>query len=235
MFTALILTLGCDDPGQYGYAGYDMVDHFPLDGQREWTYTNEGIAWRLNVDMLDNPVVSDTTTIHTFEYWQADANGVSANLLMTLDVSSDTYNGVQFHGYEVISDPIDWDTGSTDDSGDSGVTGWGPAELVSFDPPLVLAESKMAPGDTVVTSTGGSTWTSTFKFQEPCPNNWIAGENEWSCLYVELEDGDGDLETGARISGRYWLAPRYGMSWFQWVGDDEKWILARAEWAPDDE
>ena len=31
MFTALIMTLGCEDPGQYGYAGYDMVDHFPLD------------------------------------------------------------------------------------------------------------------------------------------------------------------------------------------------------------
>lgn len=233
MFTALIMTLGCEDPGQYGYAGYDMVDHFPLDGVRDWTYTNEGADWKLNVEMLESSRLEDTTTVHTFEYWQADANGVSANLLMTIDFSSDTYSGIQIWGYEVVSDPIDWDTGATDsgESGDTGTTGWGPAETVDFDPPLVLSDPKMAPGEIVETTTGGSDWTAEFKYQEECPNNWIAGENTWSCLYVELDDGDDDLDSGSRVSGRYWLAPRYGMSWFQQPGDDEKWILARANWS----
>ena len=229
---ALMMTLGCDDPGQYGYAGYDMVDHFPLDGERAWVYTNEDIEWKRNVEMTDDVITEETTTIRTFEYWQSDALGAKANLLMTLDVSSDTYDGIQFHGYEVIADPVDWDTGSgSGEGGDTGTTGWGPAETVDFDPPLVVADAKMAPGDSVETSTAGSTWTSTFKYQEECPNNWIAGENTWSCLYIELEDGDGDIESGSKVSGRYWLAPRYGMSWFHWAGESDKWVLARAEWS----
>jgi len=238
MLTALILTLGCDDGGQYGYAGYDMVDHFPLDGERSWTYTNDDVEWKLIVEMTDDKVQVEDTTVRTFEYWQSDSLGQKATLLMTASFSSDTYDGVQIHGYEVISDPVEWDTANPGDDtgsgGDTGTTGFGPAELVEFDPPLVLADAKMAPGDTVETTTSGGTWTSEFKYQEECPNNWIAGENTWSCLYIELDDGDGDLDSGAKVGGRYWIAPRYGMSWFQFAGDSSKWVLARAEWSPEE-
>lgn len=227
----LIIAMACTGSDQYGYAGYDMVDHFPLDGERAWIYSNADVPdWNLEVQMSDDTVSTDDTTIHTFEYWQTDPNNVPANLLMTIDFSSDDFNGVQIHGYEVIGEPQEWNTDSGD-SGDSGGAGNGPAELVTFDPPLVLAEKRMAPGDSVETTTNGTTWVSTFKFQEACPNNWISGDNEWNCLYVELDDGDGDIESGNTVSGRYWLAPRYGMSWFQLAGDTDKWILARAEWA----
>ena len=230
----LFITMACTGSDQYGYAGYDMVDHFPLDGERAWIYTNGDVPdWKLEVQKSDEFVQEGDTSVYTFEYWQTDPNNVPANLLMTIDFSSDSYNGVQIHGYEVIGEPQEWGDSGGADSGDSGDSGGarGPAELVEFDPPVLLAERRMAPGEFVETSTGGSTWTSTFKFQEACPNNWISGDNEWNCLYIELDDGDGDLDAGSAVSGRYWIAPRYGMSWFQLAGDTDKWILARAEWA----
>ena len=88
-----VLLLGCDQGG-YSYAGHDMVDHFPLDGERKWIYSNAGYNWRLNVEKSEDVEVVDTTEIHTFEYWQADSTGASAEHLMNVRWSSDTYDGV---------------------------------------------------------------------------------------------------------------------------------------------
>lgn len=230
----LLIATACTG-SEFGYAGFDMTDHMPLDGERSWIYTNPDVPdWRLNVEMADG-VQQDDTVIHPFEYWQADPNGVSANLLMTIDFSSDDFDGVRIHGYEVIGEPQEWggDSGAVADSGDT--QGFGPAELVTFDPPVTIADKRMAPGEFVETTTGGTTWTSTFKYQESCPTNWVSGEASWDCLYLEVDDGDGDLESGSPVSGRYWLAPRYGIAWFQLAGDTDKWILARAEWSSGNE
>jgi hypothetical protein len=227
-----VLLLGCE-PDNYSYAGHDMVDHFPLDGQRKWVYSNAGTSWRMNVEKSRDVEVLDTTEIHTMEFWQADQNGVSSNLLMEMRVSSDTYDGVLIHSYEVLGEPIDWDTGAGDDTGDdTGVEGFGPAEVVDFDPPLVFAAKNMVPGEVVETTTGGSDWTGTLVSQEDCANHWVSGENTWQCLKVQLDDGDDDLNAGAKLSGSYWIAPRWGMSWFQMVGDPDTWILVRGEWEP---
>lgn len=225
----LLLALGCDGDN-YGYAGFDMVDHFPLDGKRQWRYSNSAYDYNLEVEMLDETEVVNDLIVHTFEYY-SEANG---NLLWDMRFSSDTINGIQVYGYTVYSE--DGGGGDTGDTGgqDSGDTGGakGPEESMTFDPPVMLAEDQMVPGDTVTTESGGVNFVSTFHYQVECPNDWISGENTWKCLYVTVDDGDGDDLTGPKVAGSYWIAPRYGMSWFQQSGDTDKWVLGEAEWQP---
>ena len=225
----LLLAFACNDDGNYGYAGFDMVDHFPLDGQRDWRYSNSAYSYNLDVTMADDMEVKDDLIIRTFEYY-SEANG---NLLWDTEFSSDTINGVLIHSYTVYSeDGGGGDTGDTGAGGDTGARG--PEESMTFDPPLVLTDDQMVPQETVTTDTGGISWTATFHSQQECPNDWISGENTWRCLYVELSDGDGDDTIGPKIAGHYWIAPRYGMSWFQQSGDSDKWVLGEAEWQPAD-
>ena len=225
-----LLAFACDGGSNYGYAGFDMVDHFPLDGQREWRYSNSAYDYNLEVELSDETTVAGDLIVHKFEYY-SEANG---NLLWDMSFSSDTINGVQVHGYTVHSeDGGGGDTGDTggDDTDDSGGAE-GPEEVVQFSPPLILAEDQMVPGDSVVTETGGINFVATFHHQVDCPNDWMSGANTWKCLYVTVDDGDGDDLTGSKAAGGYWIAPRYGMSWFQQTGDTDKWVLGEADWAP---
>ena len=128
------------------------------------------------------------------------------------------------------SDSQDSGDSGDDTGGDDTGGAMGPAEAVVFDPPIQVGERDHLPQESIVTETTGGTWTSTFESTEPCPNNWVAGDNTWDCLRFVLDDGDGDSTTGAKVAGTYWIAPRYGMSWFQLTGDADKWILNRAEW-----
>ncbi|MCK6521973.1 hypothetical protein L6R49_11080 [Myxococcota bacterium] len=212
-----------------GYSGYDMPDHFPLDGKRSWEYSNPATTWKLNVVMLESSEIIENAEVKTLEYYD-DVNGM---LLMRSRWSSDSSKGILLYSYEVLAEGGQGggDTG-TDDSGDTGDTGgaMGPAEAVTFDPPIQFGDRNNLPQESIVTETAGGTWTSTFEAVEKCPNNWVGGDNTWDCLRVVLDDGDGDSTTGAKIAGTYWIAPRYGMSWFQLTGDADKWILNRAEW-----
>ena len=218
----LLTAIGCNGGSNYGYAGYDMVDHFPLDGDRTWYYSNGAYPYTMEVELVGETEQVGDYQVHTLEYY-SEANG---NLLWSLRVSSDTIRGIGIHGYTIVSEE-----GGGEDTGgaDSGEAG-GPEEMMTFDPPVLLAEDQMVPGASVTSETGGYSWTSTFHRQEDCPNDWVSGENTWKCLYIQLDDGDGDETTGPRIAGSYWLAPRFGMSWFQLTGDAAKWLLGRMDW-----
>ena len=89
-------------------------------------------------------------------------------------------------------------------------------------PPL-----EMAPGASVVTTTGGWTFTSTLEASEPCPNPWVEDWND--CLKMVLED-DG---SGSLVSGNYWLVPRYGVAWMRRTADADTWKLRDADWTAD--
>jgi hypothetical protein len=231
MFVAILAGLvGCTG-STYGYEGYNMVDHFPLDGTRSWKYSNETVDHNLIVEMVDGSSV-DSFEIKNLEFWQADPNNLPATLLFSLSVSSDDVNGVHLHGYTYYADPVPYDSGDsgdTDTDSDSGAKG--PEDTAAFTPPVVLADKKMVPGDSELTDVNGTTWTTTLEGQESCANHWVNGDQTWDCLHVSLDDGDGDYSAGSPASGHFWLAPRYGMSWFQLTGDLDKWVLADADWS----
>lgn len=221
----LLLAFACNGDDNFVYSGFDMVDHFPMDGKtRTWRYSNSAYQYNLDVEMVGETEVIGGQTVHTFEYYSA-ANG---NLLWDTKYSADTINGVHIYSYTVYSEDGGGQDTGTDDTGNPG----GPEESMTFDPPLQLAEDQMVPGASVVTDTGGLTWTATLQGQVECPNDWVSGERTWKCLYVTLDDGDGDDLTGPKVAGHYWLAPRYGMSWFQQSGDTDKWVLGEAYWEP---
>ena len=206
-----------------GYTGYDMPDHFPLDGKRSWEYSNPAATWQMNVVMLETTENVNDAQVKTLEYYD-DVNGM---LLMRTRWSSDSTRGVLLYSYEVLAEG---GQGGGDTGGDDTGGAMGPAEVVTFDPPVMFGDRDNVPGDAIVTETTVGTWTATFEATEKCPNNWVSGDNAWDCLRVVLDDGDGDSAAGAKIAGTYWIAPRYGMSWFQLTGDADKWILNRANW-----
>ena len=225
--------VGCD--GDYYYGGYQIYDHFPLDGQRSWEYANNDLSVtdHLEVRMLDTTVEQDGITVHEFQHF----NDTTGDQILSVQWSSASTSGVQIHGYQTF------DTGGGggpggggDDTGgeDTGSAPPYPADLVSFDPPILFADSEMAPDESVESSGGGWDFTSTFESVDPCPNHWVGDEWE-TCLRIRIDDGDGDDTTGAPFAGTYWLVPRYGIAWQQTTGDTDTWVLVRAEWASDDD
>ncbi|MCB9741254.1 MAG: hypothetical protein H6741_16865 [Alphaproteobacteria bacterium] len=241
-FTAIGLGAGCEPETTYG--GYDMVDHFPVDGQREWTFANESKGYDIVMNMgpgSETTMIGDIETdIKTFQVFFGPDGPGSGDLYMEMKWSSDNYNGVLIHGYEVFSEePTDDGSGGDDTGGGGDDTGGGdtggargPLEAFTFSPPITFADRKMVPGESVVTETGGMTFTSTFVLQEDCENHLLQGELTPTCLKIELDDGDGDVNTGLKITGTYWIATRYVFSWIHFAGDDDKWSLAGYDWEP---
>lgn len=177
------------------YSGYDLVDHFPLDGERRWDYASNdtSVTHRLDVVLSDAVVERDGVRIHELSHLSSE----SGDQLLAVQWSSDTASGVLVHGYDDEQGPV------------------------SFDDPVVFAEPRMVPGDSV--SSGD--FTSTFVGVEACPNHWT-GEDWDSCLHMSL-DGD------APFAGDYWLVPRYGTAWLELRDDTDTWVLVEAEWAPE--
>lgn len=223
---APVFLAGCNGPTTT-YSGYDMADRFPLDGDRVWEFANETKPYGLRVEMDAASVEMDGSDVHTFEFFDRDAG----DLLMTMKWSSDTVKGVRLWGYEVLAEEP---TGG--DSNDTGApTGAsGPLEAMDFDPPVQFADRKMIPGETTETETGGIQFTATFLYEEECPNHLVSGDLSWTCLRIDLDDGDGDPASGLRIAGSYWIASRYTLSWFQLTGDADKWVLTDFEWTPEE-
>lgn len=234
--TALLLTTSllaaCGDKDPIGYSGYKMADHFPMDGKRSWEYANAAYTFGLDVEMSETAEASgDGAEIRAFDHYHS----VTGDLLMSVKWSSDSVNGVRIWGFEVyeVTAGGGGDSGDSD-SGDSGAVvempTWTP-QAYTFDPPILVASREESPGDEETTSTGGFTFVSTFTAVEPCENTWVGGENTWDCLRIEItESGGADL----RILGTYWMAPRYGLSWWQMNGDSDKWVLSKADWESSD-
>lgn len=197
------LLAGCQ--GGYNYTGYTIHDHFPLDGDWTWQYSQEDetVDFKLLVDRVSPTEVRGTTEVVTLEYKKADTE----DLLYSVKWSSDTTSGVLIHGY------TDEATGETAD----------------YDPPIILGDFQMVVGDSNTVSTNGEEWVSKFVSVEDCPNYWV---ETWTCLKFELDNGDGDDLAGPPFAGTYWLAPNYGPSRFIPTGYADPWVLTRADWEP---
>ena len=201
-----LLAAGCDPDWDDGGWGYDVSDHFPLDGsERVWVYDSldESVEWTL--------LVEKTTVVHegdldvvTLEH----SNDDTLTVLAQVDWSSDSTGGVRIHGYHV-------------EDGDVSV---------AFDPPIQFAELEMTPGDAVETETGGTTFTSTFETVEGCGTFWAPSWDDEGCLKFTLADGDEDPATNAYIAGSYWLVTRYGPAWLVLDAYPARWSLSDRFW-----
>ncbi len=132
--------------------------------------------------------------------------------------SSDGDDGVLVHGYDVRA------------AGDgSSLQNMGSAD---FDPPLVFGTANMANGDAETTSTGGTTYTSTYDGNAACPTPYTEA---WeTCRILVLSDDEGEGDMASPIAGTYTLVEGYGIAWYQTTGDTEPWKLSKSVYREDD-
>jgi hypothetical protein len=203
-----LIIAGCEPT--YDYQGYNMPDHFPLDGSKlEWEYasTDTTIAGELVVEKVTASVQNDVEVV-TLEHWLI-TEGESEDLAWQVLWSSDPVKGVQIHGYTDVINGTE----------------------VNFDPPILFAEKNGIPGDQLTTTTGGFTFTSTFEAVEGCETYWVPGWADENCLVINIDDGDDTPITNSIVVGTYWLVPRYGSAWLDLDAYDARWSLASHDWA----
>jgi len=203
---ALALT-GCE--AEFGYQGYDMPDHFPLDGSKlEWEYASADttITNELLIEKVGTAIQDDVEVV-TLEHWLIGDDD-SEDLVWTVKWASDSVKGILIYGY------IDHVNDNT----------------VDFAPPIQVAEGHGITGDQVITQSGGFTWTATFERVEGCETYWVPGWADESCLVINLDDGDDTAITNGIIVGDYWLVPRYGSAWIDVDAYDATWSLSNHDW-----
>ncbi|MDG1479759.1 MAG: hypothetical protein P8R54_09210 [Myxococcota bacterium] len=201
--SGLMMMAAACDGGSYDYAGHNTDDYFALDGERSWKYRQEDldVEWRMEASK-SGTVSKGNTEVVTIDYSVLDP----AELLYSIDWSSDSSGGILVHGYSVED-----------------------GETVAFDEPVGMADSPMKPGELVETITNGMTYTSELVGVETCANDWVT--EPWDCLHFTVSDGVDD-DTSAPFVGDWWIAADWGTSRFQPAGYDTPWILSEALWSP---
>ena len=202
----LVLLAGCESKDGIGFSGTQTSPYFPMDGDRTALYYNENpeVAWTLHVEKQEPTQLVDGMEVVNFEY----SNDTDGTILGIVQWSSTTGEGIKIHGYSE-----------------------GTGDIVPFVPPINVSDPTdyMNRNDVVTTETDQGTFTSEFVGFENCPVQW--GIDNWDCLNLVLDDGDGDASAGRFFVGSYWLVTRYGPAWMQLTGYDEKWNLADYDWS----
>ena len=214
---ALFALSGCGTTA-YTYSGYWTADHFPLGGEREWQYQNEGEDFLMGVKNISQETIGGDEVV-TLNYTNQDAN----TLMYAIKWSADKGAPVKIHGYylaEAIDDGGNEDTGL----GTDAVVG----EWVNFSPPLALTERQGSPGDVTEGSGEGVDYISTFESYESCPNLWT---QDWECMKVVIESSE---SAPAPFVGTWHWATEYGTSLFQPAGAEFAWRLTSYEWSQAD-
>lgn len=170
-----------------------MREYFPYDGERHAVYVSEDVDWSLAVHKV-GVESADGVELATFAYSRDD----DGTLLASVKWASD------------------------DDGVRVAAVAEGTGDFVTYDPPVALTIDYMGAGDTVETSTGGASWTSTYLGQETVDLAW--GVTWEGVVHVALEGGD------AFFAGEYWLARGYGPALMEI--DGVLWDLYDYDWDP---
>ena len=80
------------------YSGHTTNSYMALDGERSWTYSNDGLPYTLEIEKIPETEMSGDTEIVTLEYSVEDP----AQLLGSVAWSSDSRDGILIHGYDSI-------------------------------------------------------------------------------------------------------------------------------------
>ncbi len=209
VLASLALQVGCEPT--YNYVGYDMPDHFPLDGsERGWTYasTDTTIATELQVEKVPQSSVQDGMEVVVLEHWLVGEDDTE-DLAWSVKWASDQVEGVMIYGFKAAADE----------------------EWTEFTPPIQFADKSGITGDQVITQSGSYTWTATFQSVEGCETYWVPDWADEDCLVVNLDDGDDTPVTNGIIVGTYWLVPRWGAALMELDAYDARWSLLDTDWA----
>ena len=207
MFVALVA--GCEPSNtQYGYDGYAMADFFPFDGERTWTFVQEGVEHHLEAKLNTAfaTVEGDNTRIYDVDY-----------SLVCPEGSEETCTPAA-HRFSKIR----WSAGSGDGALIHGIVGENGEQ--TFDPPIALTDDRGSIGSVVTTETGGATFIGRFDDIVPCP---ISYTDEWEqCIKVRLDDDDDAATPGNHpLHGDYYAVAGYNIVAMQLTDDAALWEL----------
>jgi hypothetical protein len=214
---ALLAITGCGTTA-YTYSGYWTADHFPLGGERNWQYQNEGEDFLMKVENISSETV-DGDTVVTLNY----TNETTNSLMYSIKWAADKGSAVKIHGYYLAEGVYDNEGDDTGMGTDAVVGSW-----VNFSPPIELTERQGSPGDVVESTDDGVNYVSTFDAYESCPNLWT---QDWECMKMIIES---DESSPAPFVGTWHWATEYGTSIFQPAGAEFPWRLTSYEWSPAD-
>lgn len=208
--TLLVALIACTKGGSLDYKGTKMDQYFPMDGQRQATYTNADatIGYQLMMEKVETAEQVGDRQVWTYEYYEDQ----TFSLVAAVKWSVESGGSAQIHAW----------------AGADGV-------FTTYDPPIDVTDPSgyMHVGDSVQTSTGGSTWTATYVGNEDCPVLWGP---EWEdCVHLSISDGGAAVSAADPASrpffvGDYWLVTRYMTAWMHNRGYDQKWDLSLFEY-----
>ena len=217
---ALFTVIGCGSAA-YTYSGYWASNHFPIEDDWVWQYTNEAEDFLMDAATTGRETKNGNEVV-TIDYTHSE----TGNLLFSIKWSSDKSDGILVHGY-YIAPPF---SGEEDDDGgdDTGTsTDAAVGEWVLFSPPVALADKQAEAGDELTTTVDGITYVSTFEAYEDCPNLYAS---DWRCMKVVVSSDD---DSSAPFEGTWHWAAEYGTSLFQPVGASFPWkLVGEPEWRP---
>jgi hypothetical protein len=210
MMALLALGLAGCDQDQFQYSGFQMVDFFPLEGDvTGWTFGNvdPGVDYRLIRTLTPEEDVNPESRGDGLVVWTWSVEAVcvedtedcaETGWQYDLSLSSSSRRGVLIHGYERP------DTG-----------------FVAFDPPLELAESRMALGDATTTdNVDGHSFTSTLVGLEDCEDTLAV---DWECAHLSITSEP----EGHWLTGDWWATAGFNIVAFERQEDPGKWRIIR--------
>ncbi|TVQ86513.1 MAG: hypothetical protein EA397_20150 [Deltaproteobacteria bacterium] len=188
-----------DDPT----IGYVMDEYFPFDGEViGWTFgnMNESVDYLLHRTFdPDDSVTVDEIRRHTFTTFKEcseDAVDCEEGFVWEYVISGGAGRGVALHAYERQGEA-----------------------RVELEPPIRLANPRMAPGETLNTaSSGGHAWTSTFASVEDCEQTL---DVQWRCAKITLQSDP----PGHWLTGDWYGQPGYNLVSFERAEDPGRWRL----------
>lgn len=191
--------MGCPSV-EIDFQGDDVYKWFPFNGERIWTYqsTDTSLTYQLRGVLSEESRVLDDNRTRVYhvdfrvDCRSADDNCVEDELAFSWEMSADSGKGVLFHSY-----------------GDT-----------AYDPPVRLSGPQMVEGDTVVTESGGVTYTATYVGLVECPAIYWRNEKP-TCGEIVVDDGG----AGSPLAGTYWAVTQFNVVAFKSDLTGEEWQL----------
>jgi hypothetical protein len=217
---ALVALTGCPPTDNYNFQGLNMVDYFPMDGNRFWQYAkrNHDLPYHLFSEL--DPAyetTADNKRIYKLDYWNrciSGSEGCEDAWVRSVKMSIDRTVGAQLHAWSHEADV--WET---------------------FNPPIRIALPTMYIGEsdtrTVDGDVAGMEWTTVMRSIGPCNIQWT----DWDeCVELEIGDAPFDATTGEftgefahPLAGRIQVAAGWNIVALDLLADGARWELLYAE------
>lgn len=199
LWIAAFALIGCKG-SNVGTQGVDMLDFFEFEGNldSEWEFAHEDVLTPYGMRAR----ISNYEYREGYNFYEVtfsrDCRGQTDNCTegeMIRKMSWNVYAlaGVHLAGFQT------------------------PTSNHVFDPAIVVAEGKMERGDSVQTSTGGGTYTSTVDFVD-CPVNLETFDN---CAQLDIDTTDGTPD----VVGSIWAINDYNVIALESADLDGLWQL----------